>query len=54
VSVTVVDDGQGGRFREGAGLRGMRARLAAAGGRLSIDADGSGTRIAAAIPATAQ
>ena len=54
VSVTVVDDGQGGRFREGAGLSGMRARLAAAGGRLSIHADGSGTRIAAAIPATAQ
>jgi two-component system sensor histidine kinase DesK len=53
VSVTVVDDGQGGRFREGAGLTGMRARLAAAGGRLSIQADGSGTRIAAAIPATA-
>jgi two-component system sensor histidine kinase DesK len=54
VSVTVIDDGQGGRFREGAGLTGMRARLAAAGGRLSIHADGSGTRIAAAIPATAQ
>jgi two-component system sensor histidine kinase DesK len=54
VSVTVADDGQGGRFREGAGLRGMRARLAAAGGRLSIHADGSGTRIAAAIPATTQ
>jgi two-component system sensor histidine kinase DesK len=54
VSVTVIDDGQGGRFREGAGLTGMRARLAAAGGRLSISADGSGTRIAAAIPAAAQ
>jgi two-component system sensor histidine kinase DesK len=54
VSVTVIDDGQGGRFREGAGLAGMRARLAAAGGRLSIHVDGSGTRIAAAIPATAQ
>lgn len=54
VSVTIIDDGQGGRFREGAGLTGMRARLAAAGGRLSIHVDGSGTRIAAAIPATAQ
>jgi signal transduction histidine kinase len=32
----------------------MRARLAAAGGRLSIHVDGSGTRIAAAIPATAR
>jgi two-component system sensor histidine kinase DesK len=54
VSVTIIDDGQGGRFREGAGLTGMRARLAAAGGRLSIHVDGNGTRIAAAIPATAQ
>jgi two-component system sensor histidine kinase DesK len=54
VRLTVVDDGQGGRFREGAGLRGMRARLGAAGGWLNIDADGSGTRIAAAIPASAQ
>jgi two-component system sensor histidine kinase DesK len=54
VSVTVIDDGQGGRFREGAGLTGMRARLAAAGGWLSIHVDGSGTRIAAAIPATAR
>ncbi|TPG22430.1 sensor histidine kinase [Sphingomonas koreensis] len=53
VGVTVTDDGQGGHFREGAGIAGMRSRLAAAGGYLAIAADTSGTRIAAAVPAPA-
>jgi two-component system sensor histidine kinase DesK len=54
VKLVVSDDGQSGRFREGAGLTGMRARLAAAGGRLRIRAGHGGTRIAAAIPAGPQ
>ncbi|WP_260597578.1 sensor histidine kinase [Sphingomonas endolithica] len=49
-SVTVRDDGQGGHFREGAGLAGMRARLPAAGGALTIHADTSGTRVCALLP----
>ena len=52
--LVVSDDGQGGRFREGEGLKGMRARLAAAGGRLRIRAGQSGTSVAAAIPAVAR
>ncbi|MDB5672168.1 MAG: Two-component sensor histidine kinase [Alphaproteobacteria bacterium] len=54
VNLVVADDGQGGHFREGAGLRGMRARLSAAGGRLRIEASHLGTSIAAAIPAGAR
>jgi two-component system sensor histidine kinase DesK len=53
VRLAVIDDGHGSRFREGAGLKGMRARLAAAGGELRIDAGQSGTRIAASVPAAA-
>jgi two-component system sensor histidine kinase DesK len=52
--LAVSDDGEAGHFREGEGLKGMRARLAAAGGRLRVDAGRSGTRIAAAIPAGAR
>ena len=54
VKLLISDDGQGGRFREGAGLRGMRDRLAAAGGRLRIRAGRTGTSLAAAIPAEAR
>jgi two-component system sensor histidine kinase DesK len=54
LKLIVRDDGQGGRFREGDGLRGMRARLAAAGGRLRIRAGQNGTSLAAAIPAGAR
>jgi two-component system sensor histidine kinase DesK len=54
IKLAVSDDGQAGHFREGEGLKGMRARLAAAGGRLRVDAGRSGTRIAAAIPAVAR
>ena len=51
--LTVSDDGQGGRFAEGSGLRGMRARLSAAGGRLRVQAGKSGTEVMAAVPAVA-
>ena len=53
IRLNVSDDGQGGRFREGAGLQGMRARLSAAGGRLRIGASAGGTEISAAVPAAA-
>lgn len=53
VHLTVSDNGQGGRFAEGSGLRGMRARLSAAGGRLRVQAGASGTEVIAAIPAVA-
>ena len=48
--LTVEDDGAGGSFREGAGLSGMRARLAAAGGSLRVDGGASGTRLCATLP----
>lgn len=53
VRVTVSDNGQGGRFDEGSGLRGMRARLAAAGGRLRVQAGKGGTEVMAAVPPAA-
>lgn len=53
VRLTVSDDGQGGRFAEGSGLRGMRARLLAAGGRLRVQAGKGGTEVMAAVPAVA-
>ena len=46
----VEDDGSGGAFREGAGLRGMRARLAAAGGSLDVEGGVNGTRLRALLP----
>lgn len=53
VRLTISDDGRGGDFHEGSGLRGMRARLSASGGRLRIQADDSGTQVTAAVPAVA-
>lgn len=47
--LVITDDGRGGIAREGNGLRGMRARVAALGGELDIASDG-GTRIAARLP----
>lgn len=47
----VTDDGRGGSFREGNGLTGMRHRLAAAGGTVSVRSGGGGTRIVAELPA---
>ncbi|MEG3164392.1 ATP-binding cassette domain-containing protein [Sphingomonas sp. PB2P19] len=53
VRLTVSDNGQGGRFDEGSGLRGMRARLSAAGGRLRVKTGRGGTDVIAAVPAAA-
>jgi len=50
-TVDVVDDGCGGTFREGSGLAGMRVRLTAAGGELSVEPLARGTRLAARMPA---
>jgi signal transduction histidine kinase len=49
--VTVADDGVGGASPDGAGLRGLADRAAAAGGRLSVQSPpGRGTRILAELP----
>lgn len=48
--LTVADDGNGLDAREGLGLRGMRTRLAAAGGRLQLDSGAGGTRLTATVP----
>ncbi len=49
VRFILCDDGVGGDIREGNGLSGMRARVAAAGGKLDIKG-GQGTRIEAVLP----
>ena len=49
----VSDDGRGGDFEEGSGLRGMRARLFAAGGALEVHASSSGALLTATLPARA-
>jgi two-component system sensor histidine kinase DesK len=52
VRMCVEDDGQGGIREDGNGLRGMRERVAAMGGTLSIGAasDNGGTRVLVSIP----
>ncbi len=49
--LAVVDDGRGGSFLEGFGLAGMRQRLTAAGGTLTLGPAHPGTRIEATVPA---
>lgn len=49
--LTVIDDGRGGPFSEGNGIRGMRQRVVAAGGRLHLGPDAIGTRLVAEVPA---
>jgi len=49
--LSVTDDGRGGSFREGNGLTGMRQRVAAAGGTLSVRSGPGGTQIVADLPA---
>ncbi|MEO6218534.1 MAG: histidine kinase, partial [Sphingomonas sp.] len=51
--LTVEDDGCGGSFSEGTGLGGMRQRLTAAGGSLSLERAAPGTRLAAMVPSGA-
>ena len=53
VLIEVSDDGRGfdpGATHEGFGLRGMRERLEAAGGRLEVEAGADGTRVRALLP----
>jgi PAS domain S-box-containing protein len=52
VTVEVSDDGVGGACeQDGSGLRGLRDRVAAAGGRMLVDSPpGGGTRLAAELP----
>jgi two-component system sensor histidine kinase DesK len=49
VLLEVTDDGRGGSGPEGAGLTGMRERIAALGGALQRDG-GSGTRVRVTLP----
>ena len=49
-SVVITDNGRGGSFAEGVGLKGMRARLSAAGGTLAIVPQPRGTRLIARVP----
>ena len=55
VRLEVSDDGAGfdpDRVNGGYGLRGMRTRVAEAGGTLTVcSAPGAGTRVSAAVPA---
>lgn len=48
--ITVTDDGAGCAGAEGNGLRGMRERVAGAGGTVSVSSGGPGTRVEVAIP----
>jgi two-component system sensor histidine kinase DesK len=50
IVMTVEDDGRGGRHVDGNGLRGMRERVAAIGGTISIDGAGRGTRLLVRVP----
>jgi two-component system sensor histidine kinase DesK len=49
-SVVITDNGRGGSFAEGVGLKGMRARLNAAGGTLEIGPQPRGMRLIARVP----
>lgn len=48
--IAVTDDGAGCAGAEGNGLRGMRERVAGAGGTLAVSAAAPGTRIEVALP----
>jgi two-component system sensor histidine kinase DesK len=50
--VIVEDDGRGGIRQEGNGLRGMRERVDALGGHLSIESE-KGTRLLIEVPSQA-
>ncbi len=50
ILVSAVDDGRGGAFVEGDGLRGLRERFAQFGGDLSVDSDAEGFRLSAQMP----
>jgi two-component system, NarL family, sensor histidine kinase DesK len=48
--ISVTDDGAGVSGPEGNGLRGMRERVAGAGGSLDVTAAAPGTRVEVALP----
>jgi len=50
LQLAVRDNGDGGALREGGGIGGVRARLAAAGGGLSVTSDAHGTQFVARMP----
>ncbi len=50
VSVQICDDGAGGAFTEGTGIRGMRERVSALGGSLEATATADGFTVHAKIP----
>lgn len=50
VSVQICDDGEGGAFTEGTGIRGMRERASALGGSLEATATADGFTVRAEIP----
>lgn len=49
-SLSISDDGRGGRIRAGNGIRGMRERLEMLQGRLEIESGEHGTRVIATLP----
>ena len=53
IELDVSDDGDGGSLRESGGIGGVRSRLAAAGGGLTVIGDARGTRLVARMPAGA-
>ncbi len=52
LELLVIDDGDGTLLQEGGGLGGLRSRLAAAGGVLSVAGNAAGTRLMAQMPAS--
>ena len=50
LQLTVSDDGDGEAVREGGGIGGVRSRLAAAGGGLSVTGGAEGTHLVARLP----
>jgi len=50
LSLRVHDDGHGGANPEGPGLRGLRDRVEAAHGRLTVTSDAGGTTVEAVLP----
>lgn len=54
LQLTVSDDGDGEAVREGGGIGGVRSRLAAAGGGLTVTGDADGTRLIARLPMEVQ
>lgn len=53
VRLLIADDGHGGKWHEGNGLKGMRERLQTAAGKLEIDSGHGGTRLTVLLPAKA-